>query len=184
MSFGFSLNAVKNPFTITLLQKQNEVQPMTSRQQLIIEIIRSAITSFNEKETYLIESDLSERCICAKFAFYLKKAIQDSEFRDFEVDVEYNRGYDGVDRSPKRIDDRPITVDLIVHKRGNREFGGFQNLICIEMKKSTDRRGTQKDEQRLQKMVDWEHGYLYEIGFMIVINMKRHALELKEPFVR
>lgn len=32
-------------------------------------------------------------------------------------------------------DDAPITVDLIVHKRGQSYEYGFTNLICVEMKK-------------------------------------------------
>ena len=37
----------------------------------------------------------NERCICAKFASYLERAIAESEFREYAVDVEYNRGSRG-----------------------------------------------------------------------------------------
>lgn len=145
-------------------------------------ILLSAIECFNQKEKYLIENDLSERCICAKFSFYLTEAIQGTDFSDYNVDVEYNRGFDGQDRAIKRIENAPITVDLIVHKRGYNSIQGYNNLICIEMKKSTNRQGCNNDEDRLKKMVGWEYGYCYGAGFMIVINMKEKRLEIKNEF--
>ena len=112
------------------------VRKNISAQQLSIKsIVLEAIKDFNAAEQYIIENDLSERCICAKFAFYLTAAIQKSDFKDYCVDVEYNRGFDGKERSVKRMNDAPITVDLIVHKRGYNSNYGFDNLICIEMKK-------------------------------------------------
>ena len=108
----------------------------SERQKQLLEYVRQAISDFNSKETYLIIHDLSERCICSKFASYLKKALPETEFKEYSVDVEYNRGYDGIEEMPKKLDDRKIVVDLIVHMRGCSKDSGFNNLICIEMKKS------------------------------------------------
>ena len=41
---------------------------MPECQQELMEIVDVAIKEFNSKEKYLIKNDLSERCICAKFA--------------------------------------------------------------------------------------------------------------------
>lgn len=99
--------------------------------------VEAAIADFNANEQYLIRNDLSERCICAKYATYLEKQIQQSEFSSYVVDVEYNRGYMGREHAVKSMNGRNIVVDLIVHKRGFNEQTGFNNLICIEMKKDT-----------------------------------------------
>lgn len=39
------------------------------------EIVDAAIIAFNTEETYLLHNDLSERCICARFAMHLTKAL-------------------------------------------------------------------------------------------------------------
>ena len=159
------------------------VRKNISAQQLSIKsIVLEAIKDFNAAEQYIIENDLSERCICAKFAFYLTTAIQKSDYKDYCVDVEYNRGFDGKERSVKRMNDAPITVDLIVHKRGYDSNYGFDNLICIEMKKTTDRRGCSNDETRLCNMVGYDFGYCYKTGFMVLINMQKYQLEIKKEF--
>lgn len=146
------------------------------------DIITNAINNFNCKEVYLIKNDLSERCICARFAMHLTTVLQDTEYSEYIVDVEYNRGADGTERSTKRLDDRCITVDLIVHKRGCDATYGFDNLICAEMKKSTDRRGCESDELRLKNMIDPKFGFCYKTGFMILINMQKCILEIKEQY--
>ena len=156
-----------------------------NQKQLLQSIVERAISSFCETEMYLIENNLSERCICARFAIHLSKALEDTIYRDYVVDVEYNRGNKGRQQNPKMMDDnKPITVDLIVHKRGYDPVYGFDNLICIEMKKSTDRRGCHNDENRLRKMVSYNYGFIYKAGFMILINMKKnqYGMEIKTPF--
>lgn len=155
---------------------------ITERQNNIKSYLDIAIEKFNCAEQYIIKNDLSERCICACFARYLSDVIMNSCLNGYCVDVEYNRGFDGQDRGIKRINDAPITVDLIVHKRGHNCDYGFDNLMCIEMKKSTDRRGCEMDEMRLENMVGYDYGYLYQTGFMILINMKEYKLEIKKSF--
>lgn len=62
---------------------------MTETQNRVTACLNSALQSFNQNEQYLISRDLSERCICAKFASYLERAIAESEFCEYVVDVEY-----------------------------------------------------------------------------------------------
>ena len=158
---------------------------MTDRQKQIEDLIEIAINDFNECEEYLISRDLSERCICSKFAMYIEKLMSQSEFGEYLVDVEYNRGARGNEYLPKRINDKQrIVVDLIVHKRDSDNTYGFQNLICIEMKKSTDRRGLKEDKERLKIMTDSYMDFKYEIGFMIVINMEQNKLEINQTFTK
>lgn len=153
---------------------------MNNRIVSLRDIVDAAITTFNTEEAYLLHNDLSERCICSRFAMHLTKALKDTVYQDYIVDVEYNRGFDGKERSPKRMYDAPITVDLIVHKRGYDPNYGFDNLICIEMKKTTNRAGCKNDIERLKNMVSFDYGYCYRAGFMILANMKSETLEIKE----
>lgn len=151
------------------------------------QVIDNAILKFNNKEKYLLENDLSERCICSRFAYYIQSELCSKEkYEDYVVDVEYNRGNVGNERSVKRLNDKNIIVDLIVHKRGYNNDFGFDNLICIEMKKSNDSRGQQglkDDENRLKDMTSYRYGFIYKIGFMIIADMKTYQLYIKKQFL-
>lgn len=63
---------------------------------------------------------------------HLTTALQGTEYSDYIVDVEYNRGADGIEQNTKRLYDDPITVDLIVYKRGYETTYGFNNLIVLK----------------------------------------------------
>ena len=128
--------------------------------------MQSAINSFNSNEIFLLTHNVSERCICAKFAGYLERELYRQGLVQYSVDVEYNRNTG----DPKRLHDKNIVVDLIVHKRG---YSGYEdgNLICIEMKKSCNRAGLNADKQRLQDLVSSEYGYYYFVGYMILIGV-------------
>lgn len=60
-----------------------------------------------------------------------------------------------------------IVVDLIVHKRGYDKQRGFDNLFCIEMKKSYKRCDLSSDKERLRILTDDSFGFGYKAGFMI-----------------
>jgi len=145
-------------------------------------ILETSINEFNEYEEYLIENDLSERCICSRLAFYIQQTLITSHFKDYTVDVEYNRGAKGKDKSPKVLHDKKIVVDLIVHKRGQSEYYGFDNLFCVEMKKSNSRYGYSNDKARLKDMTDYDYGYNYKCGYMVIIDMKRKKLIIESEF--
>lgn len=134
----------------------------------LLEIVNNAIEKFNSNEQYLISNDLSERCICAKFAMYLQSEINISNYSDYVVDVEYNRGHNRNEAMAKFLEGRIIVVDLIVHKRGFDATSGFNNLICIEMKKEYKRPDLTSDKDRLEKLTDTVHGFNYELGLMIL----------------
>ena len=129
------------------------VPEITNEQREIIQYVNKALRLFNQREGYLISRDLSERCICARFAMYLQQVLEQSQFHEYVVDVEYNRGSKGnecaakvliaLDEKRHRNQQHPstrktnkIVVDLIAHKRGYDSETGFNNLLCIEMKKA------------------------------------------------
>lgn len=100
------------------------------------QIFNKSNNKFLLKELLLIESDVSERCICASLKRYIEEEVEKySEYRNYYVDVEYNRNAGHV----KTIIDGDmrviyVTCDLIVHSRGENECK--DNLIALEMKKS------------------------------------------------
>lgn len=175
----------------TMIIKLNE------EQNRLKSIVENAIDDFNKNEQYLLQNNLSERCICAKFAMYLQMKVCESEdYYKYVVDVEYNRGAKGKDYEPKKLDghDSPITVDLIVHKRGYnkdayenaiRANKGFRNLICIEMKKSNNRSGQEgilKDKERLYLMTKNNGYFSYSLGVMIIVDLKEKKMRIDEVF--
>lgn len=154
---------------------------MTKKQNELKEIVEQAIREFNSSERYLLEKDLSERCICSKFAEYLGKALSGTKYSAYTTDVEYNRGMEGNEFAKKMLRGRPATVDLIVHKRGyDPETVGFDNLICIEMKKRGGERLLWDDKIRLETMTDPLCGFNYRIGFMLIA--KRNGIAIDEVF--
>jgi len=156
---------------------------MTTKQEKLKLLVESALADFNAHEDYLLSQDLSERCICSKFAMYLERAILQSEFSDYKVDVEYNRGAKGNEFSKKVIRDKQrIFADLIVHKRGYDDQFGFDNLICIEMKKSNDKRSLSDDQERLRIMTDNFYGFGYRMGFLIIADIKKYELQIREEY--
>ena len=142
---------------------------MYAKQKELEDIVKGAIDEFNVAEIYLLDTDLSERCICAKFATYLERALSNTPYFDYCVDVEYNRGMNDNVYTQKMLDGRNIVVDLVVHKRGrNPVTGEFDNLICIEMKKSGGECHLNKDKDRLQKLTNPQYEFNYRIGFMLI----------------
>ena len=45
----------------------------------LLSILQEAIRQFNENETYLIDNDLSERCINSKLAMYVERVLEEWE---------------------------------------------------------------------------------------------------------
>ena len=101
---------------------------------------------------------------------FLKDELKQTEFFDYSVNIEFNRGMDGDLNKVKRIDDQPAVLDLVIHKIIPDPDNGFNNLICIEMKKekrpSTE---IQKDKDRLESLTDISKGFCYKAGFMLLV---------------
>lgn len=136
---------------------------MTAREKVL-----RAIEKFEASDKYLLEKNLSERCIAARLALYMQQDFAD----DYKVDVEYNRHGMAVKRL--LLDERyrdsedengnSIAVpDIIVHKRG--EDG--PNLLILELKKTTTNtknRGL-RDKARVEAFIEqigYEQGGLIE----------------------
>ena len=136
----------------------------------VYERLERAVAVLNAEDRYLLEKDLSERCIAARLAMYLQPL-----FPDHSVDVEYNRAGD----TPKRLDlpadcanyrdddGRSLVVpDIIVHNRG----AEGPNLLVVELKKTTNPEGPECDRRRIAAFV----GQLgYQCGALVVCETRQ-----------
>ena len=127
-----------------------------------------ATARVEKEDRHLLMVDVSERCIAARLAMYLRDAMP----ADYDVDVEYNRHgpdkkqlYDLMDkhdcaRDLRRDEGQTVLPDVIVHKRGV-----DTNLLIIEMKKSANQRGMDRDRRRIRAFRN-ELGY--QFGALVV----------------
>ena len=143
------------------------------------ERLERALLRLLEGDRYLLENDLSERCIAARLAMYLSK-----EFEQHDVDVEYNRAGDVAKRlhglpdecyrRRNRQIEAPVAVpDIIVHHRG---FDG-PNLLVIEMKKTSNPAGMDCDRLRL-------HAFRGQLGYSFGALLECDTGSHNEPAIR
>lgn len=121
--------------------------------------VQAALDKLFDRDAELLQNDVNERTITHKFAEYLAL-----EFSDWDVDCEYNRKHDQTKRLrslPKKnisvYNTYAISVfpDIIVHKRMTDE-----NLLVIEVKKSTSHKLFELDKQKLlafKKELNYRH---------------------------
>ena len=137
-----------------------------------------------EKDHYLLQIDANERAISHRPGLYLQLL-----FDDWHVDCEYNRNLD----DPKRLktykrffdaDQRawnirasdPITVfpDIIVHERGTRN-----NLLLIEIKKTTSQIGSEVDYFKLREF-KYQYGYIHALFLKLITGCKEIGVDTKD----
>ncbi|MCZ2075579.1 MAG: hypothetical protein HUU41_02950 [Bryobacteraceae bacterium] len=139
--------------------------------------VSAALGSFVATDRYLLEYDLSERCISARIALHLQPL-----FPDHFVDVEYNR----VGQPPKRLaisedcanyrnkkGEALAVPDVIVHRRGPEG----PNLLVMEFKKTSNPDGFDCDRQRIAAFKE-QLGYRF--GALVECETRRD----REPDIR
>ena len=131
---------------------------------LIQSALDDAINQLLRADSEILIMDINERTISHRLANYLEP-----HFPGWNVDCEYNRNHD----DPKRLnirrrniesDDTEATTvfpDIIVHRRGTDE-----NLVVIEMKKTTSAENDRYDFGKLEAFKN-QLGYQFAI-FIIV----------------
>lgn len=124
-----------------------------------------ALRTLRGADLYLLQNDLSERCIASRLAMYLQR-----EFPEHHVDVEYNRAGEIKKRVPlspdcarrRNRDGEALAVpDVIVHQRG--EDG--PNVLVLELKKTSNPAGWNCDRERVsafREHLGYEFGALIE----------------------
>ena len=110
------------------------------------------------EDILLIENNVHERTIVARFMVYFQEIISKTQYRDYHVDCEYNR--EGED--PKRYNESKVYVDFILHKRGTTD-----NKLIIEFKK--EGASNDKIDNDKARVADFTHDKEYEEGFVIIL---------------
>jgi hypothetical protein len=168
----------------SLLSTKDEIMNITSNE--VESRFKQAINKLREKDSWLLNQDVSERSIAHKLAEYLQ-----TKFSEFNVDCEYDKD---VDRESQRksinvlyeklnelerltdkerqdyqvgnIIPKRVYPDIIIHKRGSNK----NNLCVIELKKSTSTENSIYDEFKLSKYtVRDSDSWNYQIGFFLEI---------------
>jgi hypothetical protein len=118
--------------------------------------VKRALDKLFHKDAELLQNNVNERTITHKLAEYLEL-----EFPDWDVDCEYNRSHDQT-KKLRSLLNRPVSIDntdgisvfpdIIVHKRMTDE-----NLLVIEVKKSTSSESSEFDKQKLSAFKEELH---------------------------
>ncbi len=146
--------------------------------------IDQALVQLIERDGYLLQIDANERAISHRLGIYLQLL-----FEDWDVDCEYNRNLD----DPKRIktvkgfldtkyyergiaETEAITVfpDIIIHKRGT-----HNNLLVIEMKKTTSQVDDRFDHYKLREF-KYQLKYPYAIFIKLITKQEKIGVAIKE----
>lgn len=106
-------------------------------ENLLTELFDETVNIFFAEEAQNILDDVAERNLCGRLAINLTPKLQEYKLLGYYADPEYNRKQGGQVKTILDGEMNEITIqcDLIVHSRG--EIIGQDNLIAIEMKKST-----------------------------------------------
>ena len=169
---------------------------MTNNEKIVelIGIFEKVKEKFLKDEKEIIRIDINERTLSARLMFHLQTILLEDElyrekYKTYSVDCEYNRINEYKIKTLKRyenfeIDDnsdkiRKIFPDIILHKRKEED-----NLIVIEMKKSTSNNKDckEKDRERLKIMTDLNdpNNFNYTLGVYFevdIIGNNNHIIE-------
>ena len=136
----------------------------------LIDIFEKAKNEFLEKEKTIIKNDTNERTLTQKLAFYPKLQLRKNiKYENYSVDCEYNRKEEDIKRLKfgKNTDKKEIYPDIIVHQRKIKN-----NLIAIEMKKTTSRKTDKiKDIEKLEALTDRKNDYHYTLGIYFELDI-------------
>ncbi len=129
----------------------------TRRDKLSNALMSALNRVVDDDDAHLINVSASERAISHRIGTYLQEQLA-----PWDVDCEYNR--DGIiakyihliTRDSDDDDGNYKLPDVIVHKRGTSE-----NILVIEVKKSSNRTGVQRDIDKLHSCLSGPLSYLY-----------------------
>ncbi|MBH8571330.1 hypothetical protein KB206_20730 [Microvirga sp. STS02] len=154
----------------------------------------SALRVLHEHDDYLLTHGLHERSIAHKLANYLQLC-----FPELNVDCEYNGNCEsengrkviysldnelntirsGAQQSngslPEDVEALRVYPDIIIHRRGQ----NAQNLLVIEIKKSSNRRHQNFDKKKLSAFTrsdcefEFQFGLFLEIGTLEAVGRDR-----------
>ena len=158
--------------------------------------VNNALNKLYEREAYLFEHDLCERCIQHKFANYLEQ----ENFNGFFIDCEYNRAYsksNGGIKTKKITSEDGNSVDIVITKRND---DPNDDLVCFELKKwnsSKGEEGFKSDRLKLEILTGQKlpantkngdilkdrygdyYCFNYKYGFFIIFGQTRDQVKIE-----
>lgn len=176
---------------------QNGFIPQYNKIPELLYLMEDAIDLFNQQEVFLLKNDYHETAMAHRLALHIDDLIKlDSRFHDMYTDIEYNRGADGNTHAAKYLIDHndnkhDIRLDLVVSGRFRDEQFGFQNLLCAEIKKQSNKRNNawNEDRNRLKQLTAMDSQgtnrplFGYFIGFFILVDSERMWIENAYDFI-
>ena len=128
--------------------------------------VDDALNKLYAEQVYLITNEVHERSIVFWFGVYLNDELKNSEYKNFNLDFEYNKNHS----NPKKTTNFPKGTypDLILHKRGSNK----DNILMIEFKTWWDDDNV-KDINKLKDFTNQDGEYRYKIGYSIILNKSR-----------
>lgn len=140
-------DVVRFIFNLNLKQMNKKLKEL---KETIMECLIHSIRQVYKNDSHLLYNKVSERCVCARLAYYLEQIIhQTNAFEGYYVDVEYDRMEDGFG---KRIGlgKKKHICDLLIHSRGLKKP---DNLLALEMKVHDNYTKAPEDRERLYDLV-------------------------------
>ena len=150
---------------------------MRAELQAILTTLATAVRALlADKE--LAYADLAERAIVARIRHLLH-----GQYEDWSIDLEWNRREDVIKRLQYGLSDDEligkdaIVPDLIIHRVGKRE-----NLLVVEVKKSTNK-DFDGDIWKLKGLTEQGGQYGYAVGLHLVLDMKAGMAPRSDVYV-
>ena len=167
----------------------------STKEELILLFERTNEKFINNNEI-LFDVQVSERTMCGALAIEISKEIDRIGYSGYYADVEYNRHIGNLQIYRKTIqgqkkEEANINTDIIVHGRGNK--AERDNLIAIEMKKSTASKKSKKDDKdRLEfltkRNIDFDYSaknlgdrfvFGYELGIYYEVDLRHRRANVE-----
>lgn len=138
----------------------------------------TANRSFIENHARLLKRELSERCLCGALMYELNKQLEKNNFKNYYADVEFNRAIENTINNVKRLTKeegtpKRVFPDIIVHSRGKVTP---DNLLALEMKKSTARREAKERDKNRLNLLTSSYPYKYKLGVYYEIDHKSRQI--------
>lgn len=117
-------------------------------EELLINLFDECSDIFLEDEVENIMDDVAERNLCGRLAIHMTNKLAEYNVTGYYADPEYNRKQGGQVKTILDDEMNVITIqcDLIIHSRGRNIEQ--DNLIAIEMKKSTRPESEKVDDRK------------------------------------
>ena len=134
--------------------------------------------SFIENHASLLKRELSERCLCGALMCELNKQLEKNACNNYYADIEFNRAFENTINNVKHLPDeegtpKRVFPDIIVHSRGKVTP---DNLLALEMKKSTARREAKERDKNRLSLLTSSYPYKYKLGVYYEINPKKRQI--------